>query len=57
MKDKRIIFAGTPELSAHHLKELLQQKFDLIVIALSLSGINFIGEKLQKLKIKTLVRD
>ena len=33
--------------------ELLQEKFDLIVIALSLSGINFIGEKLKKLKIKT----
>ena len=33
--------------------KLLQEKFDLIVIALSLSGINFIGEKLKKLKIKT----
>jgi len=33
--------------------ELLQEKFDLIVIALSLSGINFIGEKLKNLKIKT----
>ena len=33
--------------------ELLQEKFDLIVIALSLSGIDFIGEKLKNLKIKT----
>ena len=32
---------------------LLQEKFDLIVIALSLSGIDFIGEKLKELKIKT----
>jgi len=34
-------------------KYLLKEKFDLIVIALSLSGINFIGEKLKNLKIKT----
>ena len=33
--------------------ELLQEKFDLITIALSLSGIDFIGEKLKNLKIKT----
>ena len=33
--------------------ELLKEKFDLIVIALSLSGIDFIGEKLKNLKIKT----
>ncbi|MFL2886549.1 MAG: glycerol-3-phosphate dehydrogenase [Candidatus Pelagibacter sp.] len=33
--------------------ELLQEKFNLIVIALSLSGIDFIGEKLKNLKIKT----
>ena len=33
--------------------ELLQEKFDLIVIAISLSGINFIGKKLKNLKIKT----
>ena len=33
--------------------ELLQEKFDLIVIALSLSGIDFIGKKLKNLKIKT----
>ena len=32
---------------------LLREKFDLIVIALSLSGIDFIGEKLKNLKIKT----
>ena len=32
--------------------ELLQEKFDLIVIALSLSGINFIGNQLRNLKIK-----
>ncbi len=32
---------------------LLKEKFDLIVIALSLSGIDFIGKKLSFLKIKT----
>ena len=34
-------------------KDLLKEKFDLIVIALSLSGIDFIGNKLKYLKIKT----
>ena len=34
-------------------KELLKKKYDLIVIALSLSGIDFIGKKLKDLKIKT----
>ena len=34
-------------------QELLLEKFDLIVIALSLSGIDFIGKELKKLKIKT----
>ena len=34
-------------------KELLRQNFDLIVIALSLSGIDFIGKELKDLKIKT----
>ena len=33
--------------------DLLLEKFDLIVIALSLSGINFIGDIFQKLQIKT----
>jgi len=33
--------------------DLLNEKFDLIVIALSLSGIDFIGKKLKNLKIKT----
>ena len=33
--------------------DLLREKFDLIVIALSLSGIDFIGKKLKKLKLKT----
>ena len=33
--------------------DLLNEKFDLIVIALSLSGIDFIGEKLKNLKIKS----
>ena len=33
--------------------DLLSEKFDLIVIALSLSGIDFIGKKLKNLKIKT----
>ena len=34
-------------------KDLLKKKFDLIVIALSLSGINFIGNELKNFKIKT----
>jgi len=33
--------------------ELLMKKFDLIVVALSLSGINFIGNYLKNLKIKS----
>ena len=33
-------------------KELLKEKFDLIVIALSLSGIDFIGKELKDLKIQ-----
>ena len=32
-------------------KDLLKEKFDLIVIALSLSGIDFIGKELKNLKI------
>ena len=32
--------------------DLLHEKFDLIVIALSLSGIDFIGKQLKNLKIK-----
>ncbi len=34
-------------------KYLLKEKFDLIVIALSLSGIDFIGNQLKELKIQT----
>ena len=34
-------------------KDLLKEKFDLIVIALSLSGIDFIEKELKNLKIKT----
>ena len=34
-------------------KDLFQEKFDLIVIALSLSGIDFIGRELKEFKIKT----
>ena len=34
-------------------RDLLKKKFDLIVIALSLSGIDFIGKKLKNLKLKT----
>ena len=34
-------------------KKLLNEKFDLIVIALSLSGIDFIGRELKRFKIKT----
>ena len=33
--------------------DLLKENFDLIVIALSLSGINFIGKQLKNLKIKS----
>ena len=36
-------------------KDLLKEKFDLIVIALSLSGIDFIGKELKNFKIKTPV--
>ncbi|MBD1174555.1 glycerol-3-phosphate dehydrogenase [Pelagibacterales bacterium SAG-MED01] len=35
--------------------DLLREKFDLIVIALSLSGINFIGSQLKSLNVKTPV--
>ena len=35
--------------------DLLREKFDLIVIALSLTGIDFIGKQLKNLKIKTPV--
>ena len=34
-------------------RELLKEKFDLIVIALSLSGIDFIGKELKNLKVRT----
>ncbi len=34
-------------------KDLLKENFDLMVIALSLPGINFIGKELKSLKIKT----
>ncbi len=34
-------------------RDLLNEKFDLIVIALSLSGIDFIGKQLKNLKIKS----
>ena len=34
-------------------RDLLKEKFDLIVIALSLSGIDFIGKELKELKVKT----
>ena len=34
-------------------KDLLKEKFDLIVIALSLSGINFIGKELKSIQNKT----
>ena len=34
-------------------KYLLKEKFDLIVIALSLLGVDFIGNQLKELKIKT----
>tara|TARA_B100000579_G_scaffold142529_1_gene115709 strand:+ start:97 stop:1059 length:963 start_codon:yes stop_codon:yes gene_type:complete len=36
-------------------QDLLKEKFDLIVIALSLSGIDFIGQHLKKSKIKTSI--
>ena len=36
-------------------KKLLEEKFDLIVIALSLSGIDFIGKEFKNLKIKNQI--
>ena len=36
-----------------YAKELFLEKYDLIVVALSLSGINFIGKELKDLRIKT----
>ena len=36
-------------------KKLLEEKFDLIVIALSLSGINFIGKELENLRIRNSI--
>ena len=37
----------------NYTKDLLRKKYDLIVIALSLPGIDFIGKELKDLKIKT----
>ena len=37
----------------HYSKKIFSEKFDLIVIALSLSGINFIGKELKNIKNKT----
>ena len=37
----------------HYTKNIFKEKFDLIVIALSLHGIDFIGGELKDLKIKT----
>ena len=37
----------------NYSNELFREKYDLIVIALSLSGINFIGKELKKFKIKS----
>ena len=37
----------------NYSKEIFKKRFDLIVIALSLAGINFIGKELKDLKIKT----
>ena len=36
----------------NYSNELFREKYDLIVIALSLSGIDFIGKELKKYKIK-----
>ena len=36
-----------------YAKELFLEKYDLIVIALSLSGINFVGKELKKHKVKS----
>ena len=35
-----------------YAKELFLEKYDLIVVALSLSGINFIGKELNNYKVK-----
>ena len=37
----------------NYSNELFREKYDLIVIALSLSGIDFIGKELNKFKIKS----
>ena len=37
----------------YYTKNILKEKFDLIVIALSLAGIDFIGKELKDLRIKT----
>ena len=37
----------------NYSNELFREKYDLIVIALSLSGIDFIGKELKKFKIKS----
>ena len=37
----------------NYSKDIFREKFDLIVIALSLAGIDFIGKELKNLKIKT----
>ena len=48
MKDKRIIFAGTPEISAHHLEELLQQKFNIVGVYTKPDKPKGRGKKLSK---------
>ena len=37
----------------NYIKDIFEEKFDLIVVALSLHGIDFIGRELKDLKIKT----
>ncbi|ASK78099.1 methionyl-tRNA formyltransferase [Paraphotobacterium marinum] len=57
MKDKRIIFAGTPEISAHHLKELLQQKFNIVGVYTQPDKPKGRGKKLSKSPVKLLAEE
>lgn len=54
MKDKRIIFAGTPDISAHHLEELIQKKFNIVGVYTQPDKPKGRGKKLCKSPVKLL---
>ena len=54
MKDKRIIFAGTPDISAHHLEELIQKKFKIVGVYTQPDKPKGRGKKLCKSPVKLL---